>query len=518
MQGNREKVVTIVWFLFWGVLSSAWCATAALTLGATFDEHFYVRSGLQCWHEGMHRELLTQGTMPLAAEVQTLPLLVAEQLGGADPLGDFSDWLPIARLGTLVFWWLLLWASHQLAGYYGGIWAGRFAVALVASEPILLGHASLATTDIAFTACMLTLLVVFLGRREQADGRSRLVLPAIWVTMALLAKASALMFVPVCLGMVELHRLWVGGWRPGRTIQAWEPALASLRDLAKIGLLGTILLFVVCPRALRGLLFQIRHNSEGHGSSFLLGEASPEGFRHYFAAALAIKLSLPILILLAVTLLVRPRYWMNGALGAALALLALTPIFRVQIGVRFVLPIAVLAMVGAAAAVARWRAEEATDRRGAWALGFASLVVAVSLVGACQVWPHGICHTNQLFGGTSQGYMALSDSNYDWGQGLRELADWQKKHPEAPLHLCYFGTDPMLERLPVRSTSLAESVTDVENAHRGCFLAVSTNYVILNTPAAQHLRQTQPMGRTTTFLIYDFREPRTQAASVAADN
>ena len=37
----------------------------------------------------------------------------------------------------------------------------------------------------------------------------------------------------------------------------------------------------------------------------------------------------------------------------------------------------------------------------------------------------------------------LGDSNLDWGQDLKLLADWQKKHPNTPIYLWYFGTaDP----------------------------------------------------------------------------
>ena len=47
---------------------------------------------------------------------------------------------------------------------------------------------------------------------------------AVWVTLTFLCKASALVFVPVCLALVEVERLGRAGWRP----TAWQPALASL--------------------------------------------------------------------------------------------------------------------------------------------------------------------------------------------------------------------------------------------------------------------------------------------------
>src|SRR5207245_1176379 len=70
-------------------------------------------------------------------------------------------------------------------------------------------------------------------------------------------------------------------------------------------------------------------------------------------------------------------------------------------------------------------------------------------VAALLVWPHGLCYTNELWGGTRQGYLYLSDSNYDWGQGLPELARWQRHHRDTPLEVWYFGSDPRLAKLPM---------------------------------------------------------------------
>src|SRR5262245_41218830 len=129
MLAMSEKTVSLIWFVVWGGFSTLWCWTAAQAIGPTFDESFYIRAGLQSWHDLNHREMLAQGTMPLPPEVQTLPLLLAAWFTSADLEHDLSSCVPIARLGTIVFWWLLLWASYRLGSWYAGELGGRFAVA-----------------------------------------------------------------------------------------------------------------------------------------------------------------------------------------------------------------------------------------------------------------------------------------------------------------------------------------------------------------------------------------------------
>src|SRR5262249_21253832 len=69
----------------------------------------------------------------------------------------------------------------------------------------LLAHATLATTDIAITACLLALVYHYATGRDAGWFR-RLALPTFWFAAAVLAKASGLVFGPMCLGVVELQR------------------------------------------------------------------------------------------------------------------------------------------------------------------------------------------------------------------------------------------------------------------------------------------------------------------------
>ncbi len=280
-----------------------------------------------------------------------------------------------------------------------------------------------------------------------------------------------------------------------------------------------------------GIVRQVRHNVRGHGV-FLLGDVHPRALWYYFPVALTIKLPVPLLLLGPIILLTRPSALRNWACVATAALILFSVTCRVQIGIRLVLPLVVLGGVGlAAAAVNAWK------RRGDGESGtfpilslrllasrLPGFVVCAGVlwmaVGTALVWPHGLCYVNECWGGREYGYRLLSDSNYDWGQGLKELAAWEKERGLESIDVWYFGSDPALHQLPMHELPLhALPMTNADEAAaqlRGRRVAVSTT-LLYGMPcpapaepqqvAAAYLRSCQPVGRTTTYLIYDFTEP-----------
>ncbi|HSD49788.1 MAG TPA: glycosyltransferase family 39 protein, partial [Candidatus Methylomirabilis sp.] len=438
-----------LWFLAWGVASSIWCVTAASQLGATFDEPFYVASGLEHWRTGSHRSLLKKGTMPLPIDVFTLPLALRERWSGVpfDPALDLERLLPWARAGTLVFWWLLLLYAWRIGRQLAGPWGGRLSVAWVAAEPNLLAHASLATTDVAVTACLLALLYHFRTGREEGWLR-RVGVPTVWYAAAVLSKASALVLGPVCLLVVEVERLiradraapaTRGSGIPAGLRQGLERLRPFRRDLARILIGGLVIVFVysgsdwrqepsfvawarslpdglagqvmvwvsehlrIFSNAGEGLVKQITHNVRGHGA-YLLGHTYRRAVWFYFPVLLTIKLTLPLLIMPVVLALTRPRSLVNWASLVTAVLLVLSLTFRVQIGIRLVLPLVALGVVGLAAAVV-----QASRDVSGWVkrllIAGAGAGVVWTATAALLVWPHGLSYVNELWGGTARGYL-----------------------------------------------------------------------------------------------------------------
>src|SRR5690349_1705347 len=156
---RRGEIFDLLWLLFCACASTVWCWTAANQLGATFDEPTYIRYGLDRWNSGSYRELMRKGAMPFAVDVQTLPIHVWEKAHGSKM--PFPARLRWARTASFVFWWGLLVYTLRAGRLIGGNWGGRIAVALLACEPIVVGHAGLATADIAVSAWLLALSVEF---------------------------------------------------------------------------------------------------------------------------------------------------------------------------------------------------------------------------------------------------------------------------------------------------------------------------------------------------------------------
>ena len=568
---GNGRLADALWFLAWAVASSAACLSTAWHTGATFDEPLHIARGLEGWRTGSHAGLVHLGAMPLPLDLYTLPLYVWERAHGVpfDLSHDVETLVPWFRVGPLVFWWLLLFYGRLIGRQLAGPWGGRLAVAFLACEPLLLAHASLGGTDIAITACLTALVYHFRVGRE-ASWRRRLAWPVFWYGAAVLAKASGLVFGPLCLVVIELERLARQGAlrRPEQGgFRAWcrhiwtqlRPAPrprhhSDRRAGARFSLLrlrlanGAVLHRLGAFAAARtggrddGLAlrapvhFQQRRRGAGppdraqHARAWCLpaGPAGtplllvllPRGADH--------EASLPLLLGPLLLAGVRWRSLSNWATVTAAALLLFSLNCHVQIGVRLVMPLVVMLAIGLAAGMVRaacggrpWLAAPPADRDR-------TRQPPLDRPGGCRGLAElALLHQPPL-GGTNTGYLLLSDSNYDWGQGVPELARWQRAHPNLTLDVWYFGTDPLLEQLPVRDLPLhtfpIKGPDDVLAQVHGHYLAAGTTLVYgsyargpteqTQRRVADFLRGCTPVARTTTFLIYDFTQPE-QAALVS---
>lgn len=551
-----RRWVDVVWLLVFGIASSVWCLTAAARLGATFDEPFYIKAGLASWRTGSNKLLMRAGTMTLPVDVQTLPVYLWEQGRGHqfDHEGELHTVLPVARAANLVFWWLLLAYAMRLGRTFGGVWAGRLAVALCACDPNLLAHATLATTDIAIIACVLVLVYHFWHGQGRGWNR-RVLIPGICYAVAIQAKVSGLIFgmeAMLVLGLWHLGRDGLLTPPPGsslreKLVHLWHATYQLRKDLAWIAFIGLVLVFAytgcdwgteptfvmwaeqlpdgglkqamlpvsqnlaIFTNAGEGLLYQIKHNVRGHGTYFL-GEWYPRATKPYFPVALTMKVPIAIFALLGAVLLVHPRNLLTPVGVIALLLLALSPNYRVQIGVRFLFTMIVLGYIALAVAIARGWSSPGSRFVPRW---FIAGILAASAATTVWVWPHGLAYFNQLWGGPTAGPQLLHDSNTDWGQGLPELRAWSAQRKNVPVAVWYYGADPAVYQAPLQRAFLSHLPHDgtTKDIRRLCgparFLAVSVgclhgndNVTAPHRLAVDWVRTQTPVARTTFFVIY----------------
>jgi hypothetical protein len=139
-------------------------------------------------------------------------------------------------------------------------------------------------------------------------------------------------------------------------------------------------------------------------------------------------------------------------------------------GLRHVFPVYpfLFIILGAGAANA-WR------RRPRITAAVASFLVLGLALETCAAYPDFIPFFNLPAGGSRGGLHLLSDSNLDWGQDLPLLADWQKRHPDRPIFLLYFGTaDPSHYGISYYKTSVESRYPNArQTASKNMILAIS---------------------------------------------
>jgi hypothetical protein len=347
--------------------------------------------------------------------------------------------LTLARLGTLPFLALLLFATW--------LWARRLlpsdgaallGVLLTASVPPLLGHAALASLDVAAAAT--TLLALYTLERWIVSARLRdAALFGLTSGVAVVTKFSSVPFIGISLIVLALVQWAV--MRRGRVphpAPASAPvslghrvaglALAALLGLAPVWLaygprvadpagvalrfnwavsyllqqqglahaFGVLISHLWLPRELKDLVNGVvaveAHNNSGH-LSYLLGETRLTGWWYFYLVALAVKTPIPLLIAGTVGLVglalrgVRVGdSWAVAPLAVVVAILIFaSAVSRINIGIRHILIVYPFLALGAADLTVRlWRSLRAPATATAVPAGGASPATAQPAEGAAS--------------------------------------------------------------------------------------------------------------------------------------
>ena len=400
--------------------------------------------------------------------------------------GRYERNLTLARLGILPFFVLASFAVFFWARLNASSLTGLFAVVLFTTLPSILGHSGLATMDMGAAATMaLALLALDLWLRDPRNPRSALL--GIAVATAVLAKFSALGFLVVCGGLTILFHafifrrrhlasnstlssfkwiraaalaivftcftIWAGyrfsvdrldpGDRPHAILDRIFSDQGRYHDIA-YGVAESIP--VPAPDFAEGVFGFLKRNDRGHVVNFL-GAIRQNGWWYYFPVALAVKTPLPFLALSALGLIFiagnsrEPRKKLGLWIPALclIGILGLSTQSHVNNGTRHVLAVyPLLALLAGYGAERLFSLKDGFRRIG---IGLGAVLLLWHLVSSFAAHPDHLAYFNELAG--NQPENILSDSDLDWGQDLKRLAETVRDRGINHLSVRYNGSAPV---------------------------------------------------------------------------
>jgi 4-amino-4-deoxy-L-arabinose transferase-like glycosyltransferase len=385
--------------------------------------------------------------------------------------------LALARLGILPFFILACFTVWFWTEHLFGRPEALIAVLLFSNIPPILGHAGVATTDVAAAATLASALYALTLHLEAPSWRHGVLL-GLASAAAVVSKFSNIAFFAFSLLAVLLFRaLWnrrfclrsprfrwrhgagciaivvVGAWSVYRF--AWDPVIIRERDFASqekwvqlerlphgaLRNYAMALLEKPLPlgQLVRGLGSVYLHTSRGH-TSFLFGESRETGWWYFFPVVLAVKTPIAFLLLAGIgsVTLIR-RLWRGENAPAPLfplvfaaAILAFCMGSRIDLGVRHTLIVYPLLAEVAACAVVEW------IRRGRAYRYVAIGLVAWQVGATCLAHPDYLAYFNEF--AQNRPERVLLESDLDWGQDLNRASIRLKELGARSVAVSYFGT------------------------------------------------------------------------------
>lgn len=234
-------------------------------------------------------------------------------------------------------------------------------------------------------------------------------------------------------------------------------ALGIIFIIGILFLLGTYG-FVNIKYYLTGFQDVVIHSSIGH-PAYLLGMNSQEGWWYYFIVAFLVKTPIPTILILIATFFVffktQLKRW--DTLENELFLLVPAGLYflsfvvnDINIGLRHILPIYPFLYVftGSLIATKPDLLHPFIIKYKKYAVVIGGIFLAWLVIGTALAYPYYIAYFNEFAGGSENGYKYLLDSNLDWGQGLKETAQWLNEHgyKNQTIRMTYFGSEDPLYR------------------------------------------------------------------------
>jgi 4-amino-4-deoxy-L-arabinose transferase-like glycosyltransferase len=485
----------------------------------TWDEDDHIYAGYMSWKRadfGLNPEhpplvKLIAATpllnMPLMAPVlEDRPFKLEAFLGGKDFLfkNDADRMLFRARMAASLFTLLLALFVFLAAREMFGTGAAFIALSLLVFDPNLLAHGAVVGTD-AGLSCFMFASVYAFYRYVKTPSAWRLLAVGLATGLALACKHTGILVFPILflLAMWEVLRHnrtaeHMDGPQPpiGKRVRQLAVALVTISVVAlailwacygfryqaraegrqlnpplaefvhnlsrprEVKLLQTVARFHLLPESYIYGLADVRIMSDFY-TSFLLGRIYPHGVWFYFPVAFSIKSSLSFLVLLLLTIWAIATRGLT--VGREILFLIIPPVFYLiiamgsgmNIGVRHILPMYLFfwVLIGGAA----WKLIEHNRH---WTYVIVALLV-FQAISTSRCYPAYLAYANELWGGPSQTYKLLSDSNSDWGQQLHDVKRYLDRRGVKDCWFIYFAegvVDTNYYGIPCKPLPTADSL------------------------------------------------------------
>ena len=261
-----------------------------------------------------------------------------------------------------------------------------------------------------------------------------------------------------------------------------------------------------------GLLMVIQRASGGN-TTYFLGEISNVAWPYYFPIIFLIKVPLALLVLMLISLfyvLPTKKLKFNSEFFnkyfAEVSMLIFLIIYwyvsitsNLNIGVRHVLPVFPIFYILVSGQISMWLRMPPGPILEKIKLSPKKILVSVKMIskdyftlclkylliivllgwyafGVINIYPHFLTYFNESVGGPSQGYMYATDSNLDWGQDLKRLAQFVEDNNINKIYIDYFGGDDIRYRFGDKYESWWGD-RNPNNLPKNSWLAVSASFL-----------------------------------------
>jgi hypothetical protein len=407
-------------------------------LSATSDEVAHLPAGYTYWRT--HDFRLNPEHPPLAKLLASLPLLVLKPkldltwpewansqqyifgygflyTNDADRLMYWGR-LPMTLLTTAGAFIVFLWAYEMF-----GPASGLVALGLCAFSPNLLAHGMLVTTDVPL-AVFMTLALYLVWKNWKHPSLITAAGAGMATGAAMTSKFSGAILPLVIIALCGARVIAAGDRRKSFESEAKFLLVAGMAALLFV---EASYLFAAAPWTYLRNMRLVNANHNPIRLFYLFGDFSRSGWWYYFPAVFLLKATIPLLLIIVMaTVQLCLRKFIDAwgeslVLTAVLAYVTALMLGADDLGLRYLLPVFPLLFVWGS------RIFRELGRKPA-GIAFAVLLLGWQAHAALSSFPNYIPYFNEFAGGASLGIQYLDDSNVDWGQGIKQAADYVRSH------------------------------------------------------------------------------------------